>query len=257
MRAIVSKGMDLRNSPKSASSGTSPRDVLLAKVLTIRKLLDWAPLIITTALGSDYLHLALILATAISAGNIVLDGLFRWWKIIKVWPKYLDVCFFITFGVTLILAYTIPDSFVRRWLQVITMGGITVLITLGFLIGHPFTRDIAKENVPEEFWGQPVFKRTNVLMTSLWIVIFLIMTVSYVIVAATNANGKHDNGLFIAFNYVVPLSFLFAGLIFSKWYPGHVRQKQRAMASPQVAQQQTTPSSNTAFKSDLYSTTRI
>ncbi len=56
----------------------------LAKVLTIRKLLDWAPLIITTALGSDYLHLALILATAISAGNIVLDALFRWWKIIKV-----------------------------------------------------------------------------------------------------------------------------------------------------------------------------
>lgn len=37
------------------------------------------------------------------------------------------------------------------------------------------------------------------------------------IVAATNANGKHDNGLFIAFNYVVPLGFLFAGLIFSKW----------------------------------------
>ena len=37
------------------------------------------------------------------------------------------------------------------------------------------------------------------------------------IVAALNANGKHDNGVFIAFNYVVPLGFLFAGLIFSKW----------------------------------------
>lgn len=37
------------------------------------------------------------------------------------------------------------------------------------------------------------------------------------IVAALNANGNHDNGIFIAFNYVVPLGFLFAGIVFSKW----------------------------------------
>ncbi len=37
------------------------------------------------------------------------------------------------------------------------------------------------------------------------------------IVAAVNANGQHDNGVFIAFNYVVPLGVLFAGLVFSKW----------------------------------------
>jgi hypothetical protein len=46
----------------------------------------------------------------------------------QVWPKYLDICFFITYGVTLILAYTVPESFVRRWLQVITQGGVFALI---------------------------------------------------------------------------------------------------------------------------------
>jgi hypothetical protein len=56
----------------------------LARALRVRKLLDWAPLIISSALGGDYLHLALILATAISALNIVLDALFRRLKVIKV-----------------------------------------------------------------------------------------------------------------------------------------------------------------------------
>ena len=49
---------------------------------------------------------------------------------VQVWPKYLDICFAVTYGFTLILAYTIPESFVRRWLQVITQGGISALITV-------------------------------------------------------------------------------------------------------------------------------
>lgn len=49
----------------------------------------------------------------------------------QIWPKYLDICFVITYGITLILSYTISDSFVRRWLQVITQGGVFLLITVG------------------------------------------------------------------------------------------------------------------------------
>ena len=37
------------------------------------------------------------------------------------------------------------------------------------------------------------------------------------ITAATNANGRHDNGLNIAFNYVVPIGFLIGGILFTKW----------------------------------------
>ena len=48
----------------------------------------------------------------------------------QVWPKYLDICFFITYGGTLILSYTISVAFVHRWLQVITQGGVFVLITV-------------------------------------------------------------------------------------------------------------------------------
>ena len=127
----------------------------------------------------------------------------------------------------------------------------------GLLCRHPFAADIAKENVPAQHWDTPVFWRMNYLLTGIWVGIFFIMTVSYLvrcmlhmrcsdrwclniacmhgqanicswphnghilqIVAVTYANGKHHNGLFIAFNYVVPLGVLFAGLMFSKWYAG-------------------------------------
>jgi hypothetical protein len=122
-------------------------------------------------------------------------------------------------------------------------------VQAGLLGRHPFTADIAKENVPEHMWRTPAFRRVNYLLTGIWAGIFLIMSLSYLvrlcmpllhaweiifhhrhgdprltthalasqIVALTNANGQHRSGLFIAFNYAVPLGFLFAGLVFSKW----------------------------------------
>ena len=37
------------------------------------------------------------------------------------------------------------------------------------------------------------------------------------VVAAVGANGQHDNGLNIAFNYVIPIGFLVGGILFTKW----------------------------------------
>lgn len=132
------------------------------RLVHLRKLTDWAPLIVISALSGDYLRLALIIATAISAGNIVVDALLialghvkvsEWGDftiaehvgtliplpsctdtnalfltVSQVWPKLLDLCFFFVYGVTLILAYTISESIVSRWLQVITIGGIFLLL---------------------------------------------------------------------------------------------------------------------------------
>ena len=52
---------------------------------------------------------------------------------------------------------------------------------LGILCRHPFTADIAKETVPEQFWGTAGFRRTNYFLSWLWSALFLIMTLSYVV----------------------------------------------------------------------------
>ena len=37
------------------------------------------------------------------------------------------------------------------------------------------------------------------------------------VVAVVGANGRHDNGINIAFNYVIPIGLLVGGIIFTKW----------------------------------------
>lgn len=54
-------------------------------------------------------------------------------------------------------------------------------LQLGILCGRPFTADIAKETVPEQFWAMPGFRRTTYMLSWLWAAIFLIMTLSYVV----------------------------------------------------------------------------
>ena len=51
----------------------------------------------------------------------------------------------------------------------------------GLLCRHPFTADIAKENVPVQHWGTPAFWRMNYLLTGIWAGIFFIMTLSYLV----------------------------------------------------------------------------
>ena len=104
---------------------------LLQRLVRFRRALGWAPLVIVSAIGGDYLHLALILATALAAGAVVLDFILFKAGAIRIWPKQLEIYFIIVFGITLILAYTLPRSFVEHWLQVITQGGLTVLTLVG------------------------------------------------------------------------------------------------------------------------------
>ncbi len=54
------------------------------RLLRLRRLTDWSPVIVVAILSSDQLHLALILATALSVGNILADLIFRLCGYIKV-----------------------------------------------------------------------------------------------------------------------------------------------------------------------------
>ena len=37
------------------------------------------------------------------------------------------------------------------------------------------------------------------------------------VVAVVGANGQHDNGVNIAFSYVIPIGFFIRGILFTKW----------------------------------------
>ena len=60
------------------------RVMQMQRLLRLRRLSDWSPVIVVAALSSDALHLSLILATALSLGNMTADLLFKLGGYIKV-----------------------------------------------------------------------------------------------------------------------------------------------------------------------------
>lgn len=86
------------------------------------------------------------------------------------------------------------------------------------LAGKPFTQQYAREMVDRTVWENPVFIRVNVLMTGVWGGVFVInLLLNYLVLAAPGL-GRAASLL----TYVV----LIAGIVFTIWYPKHLRKKQ-------------------------------
>ena len=83
--------------------------------------------------------------------------------------------------------------------------------------GKPFSLDYAKAHTDPSLWQSPVFIRTNVLITSVWSMLFTLN--------ALLAWGKMA-GLFLpqwGFE-VLSYGFMVATAAFTTWYPAHLRR---------------------------------
>jgi hypothetical protein len=147
-------------------------------------------------------------------------------------PKVLDVGSTAAFAVLTIVTYATDDTFLERWIQPITSGALLAIALGSILIGKPFARQYAREQVPEQLWDSPGFLHTTLLITWVWVGVFAVMTVSALIppiVDGQNTFYEQDDTVGVIFYWVVPFVALAAGIVFTKWYPKRARA--RALAS--------------------------
>jgi phytoene dehydrogenase-like protein len=121
------------------------------------------------------------------------------------------------FAVTLLVGATTVIEYVRLTAY-ITLSGMA----FGSLaVGNPFTYQYAKQDWPEEYWSDPIFRATNKIITALWGLIFLVDAISYKI-------GSSSRNIFLS--AVIPNLLLGVGIAFSvrfpKWYPRKALEKQ-------------------------------
>jgi len=92
-------------------------------------------------------------------------------------------------------------------------------VTFGSILAKiPFTLQYAREMVDRTLQEKPAFIRVNILMTGVWGAIFLInFILDYLAFAYPHSAG----GITLPLTYLV----LIAGIIFTIWYPGHIRKK--------------------------------
>lgn len=117
----------------------------------------------------------------------------------------------------------------ERYSQAISSGALCLIVVLSIALGHPFTEQYAREGVPESLWHTPLFRRTMVVMSSVWALIFGV-TAILGLIYETGVTGSGSSDLL---NWYIPIALVILGFKFNDWYPGYVQQV-AAEPSPSV-----------------------
>ena len=69
----------------------------------------------------------------------------------------LDAGTALAFGVFVIMALTLPDDFLERWLQPLGNASLLAIVFVSIIIDKPFTLQYARKSTPPDQWDEPGF----------------------------------------------------------------------------------------------------
>ena len=96
-------------------------------------------------------------------------------------PKLLefsDVVFFGALAIFVAVASEDTHAWLERWSGEVANIALVAIAVGSILIRQPFTLAYAKEQAPRELWSNPVFLRTNYVLTGVWAIAFAIEAAS-------------------------------------------------------------------------------
>ena len=161
---------------------------------------------------------ALLAGAAVSAALIV-----RGWRS-GVSPKVLEVGTLILFLAVALYAATAGGALSATGVQLCVNGGLFAIVLVSLLLRRPFTLQYAREQVPQAYWDNPAFLRTNYVITTGWALAFLVMTVA-------EAAMLYVPTLPRATEEIVIVAALAGAIGFTNWYAGTRRRAALAMQS--------------------------
>ncbi|MEU9234014.1 hypothetical protein [Streptomyces subrutilus] len=136
--------------------------------------------------------------------------------------KVLEITGMVFFAVMSVLALVL-DRDDLLWLETYAQtlsSGVIAAVALASLAFTPFTEQYARESVPPQYWGTPLFRRTNRVLTAVWGAVFVLIAIAGLIAAESGHHGDW-------FNWVIPVVLLVVAIRITAWYPEHVRSTAR------------------------------
>lgn len=119
-------------------------------------------------------------------------------------PKILDIGGIVAFAAFAVVGLAAGSD--AEWLSNYGRGIATAalaLIALGSLLWVPFTEQYAREQVPEEGWSSPIFKRVNRELTLMWGLVFAAMVPFHIVAGAIDTQRGNT-----IFNWVIPVALI-------------------------------------------------
>ncbi|MCW2273774.1 hypothetical protein GJ654_16915 [Rhodoblastus acidophilus] len=129
------------------------------------------------------------------------------------------------FLVALVAVGWFENLWVLRNLGVLANGALAAGVLGGLLAGKPFTLEYAKQSVDPGRWSDPVFVRTNTILTGVWGATFVVNA------ALAWAKTRHEllpDDAFEVLNY----AGLIGAALFTRWYAAFMHRKADAARRP-------------------------
>jgi len=112
---------------------------------------------------------------------------------------------------------------------IVSDAALALMAWGSLLLGNPFTYDYAKEDWDEAFWDNPIFIKTNQIITAVWGFIFAVQVLIGGIALAMNLGGAAR----IILVGIVPRALPVLGIFFSTWFPNWYPQRAAAQQKGQ------------------------
>lgn len=118
---------------------------------------------------------AVLVALAIAAASLGLGG-----AVGRKW-QFFDFASVAVLLILAVLAFTLADSFLERWILPLSNAGIFLVTLIGVLVGKPFVAEFAAAEQAADVVKTELFGRAVKILSWLWVATFAAMTVSSVI----------------------------------------------------------------------------
>lgn len=188
----------------------------------MQMLLAFAPFIAFAVLSRSVPVTLALAAAALVAVAQMINDVVRHRRSIKI----LEVGTTLLFGGLALVAWARGGDWgiaeVRFWVD----GGLFLIVAFSMLIRQPFTLQYARERVSAEIAARPEFLRFNQILSGVWALAFLVLTVADHVMA-------HVPQVPLWIGVAVSVGALGFAIWFTGWYPA---RRQRMAAAARQAQ---------------------
>jgi hypothetical protein len=155
----------------------------------------------------------LVCGALIAAGVLARDFL-----VLGKAPKILEIGTFILFGALAIVAALDVAHWSILGVRLRVDAGLLLIVLVSIALRRPFTLQYAREQTEPAIWENPLFIRTNYIITAAWALAFLVMVVADLVML-------YVPGVPTYIGVVATVAAIVGAIRFTNWYPAHLRAR--------------------------------
>jgi len=102
--------------------------------------------------------------------------------------------------------FVTPRSGLLDYATALSSAALAVIAWVSLAIHRPFTLGIAKQSTPSTVWDRPLFRRTNVIITTVWAASFTLSALALAVVVR-DGEGTLARSVVQVLAFVIPMVF--------------------------------------------------